>query len=318
MSRNAQCRNQPRRQEPVQAGALNLADQERVRQEVEWAVQLAAEQAAHQTFPVYPATSVEAGVATRTRGVPCLVPALRNERLPKDFKGPRKVPNYTADLQPGAWIKSYEMAMELLEVSDAAMAKYFTMMLDGTTRTWLKGLPPNSIGSWAELKARFIQNFKDTCKQPMSIVDLTNCKQEEGESTTHWVRQVKEIIHSSDKMDAGSAVLTLEKNCRFEPLKQKLGRLNCDYNDMGQLMAALIKYDDSDSTKDPVSDEEKTGKGKKNVNGKDHQHNPANQGGNKRKTEEFLANINVQGNNQRSKVDNPLDRAAQVPPLSNY
>lgn len=110
-------------------------------------------------------------MATRTGGVPCLVPALHNERLPKNFKGPRKVPNYTADLQPGAWIESYEMAMELLEVSDAAMAKYFTMMLDGTACTWLKGLLPNSIGSWAELKARFIQNFKDTCKQPMSIVD---------------------------------------------------------------------------------------------------------------------------------------------------
>ena len=132
------------------------------------------------------------------------MPALCNERLPKDFKGPRKVPNYTADLQPGAWIESYEMAMELLEVSDAAMAKYFTMMLDGTACTWLKGMPPNSIGSWAELKARFIQNFKDTCKQPMSIVDLTYCKQEEGESTTHWVRWVKAIIHSSDMMDAGS------------------------------------------------------------------------------------------------------------------
>ena len=98
-------------------------------------------------------------------------------RLPKDFKGPRKVPNYTADLQPGAWIESYEMAMELLEVSDAAMAKYFTMMLDGTARSWLKSLSPNSIGSWEELKARFIQNFKDTYKQSMSIVDLTNCKQ---------------------------------------------------------------------------------------------------------------------------------------------
>ena len=107
------------------------------------------------------------GVATRTGGVPCLIPALRNVRLPKDFKGPRKVPNYTADLQPGAWIESYEMAMELLEVSDATMAKYFTMMLDGTARP----------GSWEELKARFIQNFKDTCKQSKSIVDLTDCKQ---------------------------------------------------------------------------------------------------------------------------------------------
>ena len=78
----------------------------------------------------------------------------------------------------------------------------------------------------------------------MSIVDLTNCKQQEGESTTHWVRQVKEIIHSSDKMDAGSAVLMLEQNCRFVPLKMKLGRLKRDCNDMGTLMAALIKYAD--------------------------------------------------------------------------
>ena len=160
------------------------------------------------------------------------------------------------------------MAMELLEVSEATMAKYFTMMLDGTARTWLKGLPPNSIGSWAELKARFIQNFKDTCRQSMSIVDLTNCKQQEGESTTHWVRRVKEIIHSSDKMDAGSAVLMLEQNCRFVPLKMKLGRLKRDCTDMGTLMAALVKYADSDGTKDPPSHDERAGKGKKNGNGK--------------------------------------------------
>ena len=128
--------------------------------------------------------------------------------------------------------------MELLEVTDAAMAKYFTMMLDGTARTWLKGPPPNSIGSWAELKARFIQNFKNTCKQPMSIVDLTNCKKEEGESMTHWVRRVKSIIHSSDNMNAGAVVLMLEKKMPFLPLKQKLGRLKRDCNDMGQLMVA--------------------------------------------------------------------------------
>ena len=118
-------------------------------------------------------------------------------------------------LQPGAWIESYEMAMELLEVSDAAMAKYFTMMLEGTARTWLKNLPANSIGSWAELRARFIQNFKDTCKQPMSIVDLAACVQEEGESTTRWVCRVSEILHSSDRINADTAVLTLEGNCRF-------------------------------------------------------------------------------------------------------
>ena len=109
----------------------------------------------------------------------------------------------------------------MLGVSEAAYAKYFTMMLEGTARTWLKGLPANSIGSWAKLKAHFIQNFKDTCKQPMSIVDLVSCVQAEGESMTSWVRWVSTIIHSSDNINVGSAVLMLEKNCRFIPLKQK-------------------------------------------------------------------------------------------------
>ena len=80
-------------------------------------------------------------MTSRTLGVPCLVLALHNERLPKDFKGPCKVPNYTADQPPEAWIESYKLAMEMLDVNDAVCAKYFTMMLDGLAHTWLKGLP---------------------------------------------------------------------------------------------------------------------------------------------------------------------------------
>ena len=60
----------------------------------------------------------------------------------KDFKGPRKVPNYTTDLEPTTWIESYEITMDMLDVSDAVCAKYLTMMLEGPARTWLKNLPP--------------------------------------------------------------------------------------------------------------------------------------------------------------------------------
>ena len=212
MSSNAQRHNRPHRHEPMRAGALNLADQERIPQEAERAVQLAAEQAAYQTFPAYPATSVEAGVATRTGGVPFLVPAIRNERLPKDFKGSREVPNYTADLLPKVWIESYELALEMLDVNDDVCAKYFTMMLDGPAHTWLKGFPANSIISWAELKARFVQNYKGTCKQPLSIIDIDNCVHREDESAHHWVRRVSAIIHSSDSILVAQAILILEKN----------------------------------------------------------------------------------------------------------
>ena len=143
----------------------------------------------------------------------------------------------------------------------------------------------------------------------MSIVDLAACVQEEGESTTHWVRRVSTILHSSDRINADSAVLMLENNCRFTPLKQKLGRLKRHCNDMGTLMAALVKYADSDGTKAPESDDEKPGKGKKSSNTKGQQHNSANQGGNgKRKADnsfDIVANTNAQNNGQRRKGKPP-------------
>ena len=66
------------------------------------------------------------------------------------------------------------------------------------------------------------------------------------------------------------------------PLKQKLGRFKRHCNDMGELMAALVKYADSDGTKS----EEKPGNRKKGSGNTRQQHNSARQGGNgKRKAE---------------------------------
>ena len=92
-------------------------------------------------------------------------------------------------------------------------------------------------------------------------------------------------------------------------LKVKLGRLKRHRNDMSTLMVALVKYADSDSTKDPESEEDKPGKGKKNDNGKGQQHNPAGHGNNgKCKADnslDFVANTNTQDNGQCCKGKPP-------------
>src|SRR3954467_10475212 len=151
----------------------------------------------------------------------------------------------------------------------------------------------------------------------MSIVDFTACVQEEGESTTCWVRRVSQILHSLDRINADTAVITLEGNCRFGPLKLKLGRMKRHCNDIGTLMAALVKYADSDSTKDPESDDDKTGKGKKNGNSKGQQHHPAGHGnGGKHKADgsmDFVANTNVQDKGQRHNGKPPNRSGAPNP-----
>ena len=58
----------------------------------------------------------------------------------------------------------------------------------------------------------------------------------------------------------------------------KLGRLKHHCNDVGTLMAALVKYADSDNTMDPDSDNEKPEKGKKNGGAKGQHHNQGRHG----------------------------------------
>ena len=95
VSSSEQRRNPPHGDDPPR-NTQALIDQDRAHREAE----LAAQYAARQPSPVYLTTLVEASVTSISTGVPCLVQALRNERLPKDFQGPRKVPNYTADITP--------------------------------------------------------------------------------------------------------------------------------------------------------------------------------------------------------------------------
>ena len=71
-------------------------------------------------------------------------------------------------------------------------------------------------------------------------------------------------MHSSDTITAQTAVFVLERNCKFEPMVHKLGRLKRTVKDMGEIMNAVIKYAESDKTKDADSEEDKAGQNKNN------------------------------------------------------
>src|SRR4051812_4124471 len=92
--------------------------------------------------------------------------------LPPDFKGPHKMANYTANMNPAVWIESYDLSMDMLQANDGVCACYFTMMLEGPTRIWFKNLPENSITSWTDLKEKILKNFQGTCRRATTIVDL--------------------------------------------------------------------------------------------------------------------------------------------------
>ena len=85
---------------------------------------------------------------------------------------------------------------------------------------------------------------------------------------------------------------------------QKLGQLKRKFQDMGDLMDVLTRYAELYNTKDPLSDEEKSDKGKK-ARGKGQQQNNGNEqnnSGGKRKNydgSDLVANTNMGNKGQR-------------------
>ena len=103
-------------------------------------------------------------LSSRLKGPACFTKRIRSEPFPEDFKGPRKVANYNASMDPTTWLNNYEMGMSILNASEEICARYLNMMLEGAAHIWLQNLPPNSINTWEELKDAFVKNFQGTCK----------------------------------------------------------------------------------------------------------------------------------------------------------
>src|SRR5438132_535649 len=69
------------------------------------------------------------------------------------------------------------------------MANYLPVVLSPTVKDWLTGLPTNSINSWRDLCARFIDNMQGTFTKPGVEWDLYQIHQKKGESLREFIRR---------------------------------------------------------------------------------------------------------------------------------
>src|SRR3954471_6704336 len=100
-------------------------------------------------------------------------------------------------------------------------------------------------------------------------------------------------MHSSDTIIAQTAVIILERNCKFEPLVHKLVRSKRTVKDMGELMNAIIKYAESDKTKHIDSEEDKAIQNKKNGGKGSQNQNQQNKWRLDQNASDLVANTNV-------------------------
>ena len=89
---------------------------------------------------------------------------------------------------------------------------------------WLNSLPAESIGSWEDLEAAFLDNFQGTYVRPPDADDLSHIIQQPDESARQfWTRFLTKKNQIVDCPDA-EALAAFKHNIRDEWLARHLGQ----------------------------------------------------------------------------------------------
>ena len=91
-------------------------------------------------------------------------------------------------MKPQTWLDDYRIAVQIGDGGDEIAMMHLPLMLEGSTRTWLNQLPPNSIWIWEDLERVFIKNFEGTYKRPGGLTELQFCVQGNTESTWDYIQ----------------------------------------------------------------------------------------------------------------------------------
>ena len=80
------------------------------------------------------------------------------------------------------------MAIKAAGGNQNTMANYLPVIMSPTLQDWLMGLPANSINSWGDLCAKFINNFQGMFTKPGVEWDLYQITQKKNESLRDYIR----------------------------------------------------------------------------------------------------------------------------------
>ena len=118
---------------------------------------------------------------------------------------------------------------------------YVPLMLQGSARTWLNSLPPESVNSWLDFEEVFNRNFTGTYLRPGNAQLLAMCKQKEGESDRAYLTRWTSLRNSCEGILESQAIQYFAQGCRDRTLlRHKLVRKNP--KTMAELMAIANEY----------------------------------------------------------------------------
>src|SRR6266498_3892333 len=104
------------------------------------------------------------------------------------------------------------------------MANYLPVVLSPTVQDWLIGLPANSISSWGNLCAKFINNFQGTFTKPGVEWDLYQIHQKKGESLWEFIQRFMKKKNTIPSINDAVVMASFRKGVKDPDLLKMLSR----------------------------------------------------------------------------------------------
>ena len=169
---------------------------------------------------------------------PCFGHAVITHPFPQPFIV-LGVGKYPGDTKPDHWLNDYLTAIKMANGDIDNALRHIPLCLTGHARSWLSGLPPNSIHTWANFEHAFLNNFEGTYQHLGSGADLHSIIQGDNESVrdfvARWLKKKNTLTNISDE----TAIETFINGAHDPFFRHKLRKKRGE----GKLtsMAALMK-----------------------------------------------------------------------------
>ncbi|CAL1406856.1 unnamed protein product [Linum trigynum] len=165
--------------------------------------------------------------------------AILNDPYPGNIHIPN-LPEYNGTTDPEDHLSSFEILMPLIGASDATMCKILPATLGGDARQWYSQLHNGIINNFTEFSTLFRCKFYAQKRQAVSINQLMNTKQREGEALKAYYARYNTLAIGVTSLSVEVIVNTLTRGTTNSLLRASL--IKKPPRSMFELQVRVMKY----------------------------------------------------------------------------
>ncbi|XP_057452070.1 uncharacterized protein LOC130743865 [Lotus japonicus] len=149
--------------------------------------------------------------------------AIREVVIPDNMKN-IVLETYSGKVDPKEHLLYFNTKMVISAASDAVKCRMFPVTFKGTAMAWLTTLPRGSITNFHDFSSKFLVQFSASKTKQVTIEDLYNVRQSEGETLKQYVKRFSPASVKIEESEPNAYARAFKNGLQPGKLNSKLSR----------------------------------------------------------------------------------------------